>query len=160
MRGCDISKIHISSNFILSICLLIMFKMGKCRGTWVCLPRRVAKLGPELCYLSGDCFLCIPVTQKCQILSCDTSVANDRYVCGSAARGVGEGCQCGDNLKVIRNHKRRLQCSTHRQLVDIRGLTFMASIIDRVSLQFHQICVCHNDRRSYVFSYTARRLCI
>ena len=25
MRGCDNSKIHISSNFILSICLLIMF---------------------------------------------------------------------------------------------------------------------------------------
>jgi hypothetical protein len=30
-------------------------------------------------------FLSIPVTQKCQILSCDTLVANERYICSCCA---------------------------------------------------------------------------
>ena len=74
MKECDNSKIHINSNFILSVSHLIMFDTLLLRPSL----HFTTLMTLYLLKMHLQTFLSLQITQKCQILSCDTLVANER----------------------------------------------------------------------------------
>jgi hypothetical protein len=70
-------------------------------------------------------FLSIPITQKCKILSCDTLVANERYLPSSLTNMIPHSIQryiipfdrlpTFLHLRTVKHYNRRYICTRHLQ---------------------------------------------